>query len=191
MPINANEDRSNCQIPWKRWKKFQGNESLVWLIHISWIKVLTCNLKKYLVSALKVSSSKGTASAFTKHQTSLHDLRLFELEQRIHLICKSIKASTCGNIISGTFHLLTLLNTKTFFPGVPKVKVEEWGGLAFSWSLPQGCTTLRVIRENLRLLTLISPLALLSSIHKIMKTKAQVHQEKWLPFPMYLSSCFH
>lgn len=120
MPINANEDRSICQIPWKRWEKFQGNESLVWLIHISWIKVLSCNLKKYLVSALKVSSSKGTALAFTKHQTSLHDLRLFELEQRIHLICKSIKYQLVGTSSQGLFTFWLCLTQRHFSLESPK-----------------------------------------------------------------------
>ena len=59
MPISANKDKSICQIPWKRWKKFQGNESLVQLIHTSWIKVVSCNLKKYLVSELKFLLPEG------------------------------------------------------------------------------------------------------------------------------------
>lgn len=120
MPISANKDKRTYQIAWKRWKKFQGNESLVWLIHTSWIKVLSCNLKKYLVS--EVSSSRRIAFACTKHQTSLHDLGLsgLSLQRKVKLICKFMKESTGGTILSGTFHLLALLNTKPFSLGVPK-----------------------------------------------------------------------
>lgn len=64
MPINANENKSICQSSWKRWKNFQSNENLGWLIHTSWIKVLSCNMKQYLVSTLKVSSSRGAWICF-------------------------------------------------------------------------------------------------------------------------------
>lgn len=48
----------------------------------------------------------------------------------------------------------------------PQVKIKESGGFVFTWPLPHGYILLGVIMEkSIRLLTLISPLPLISSFH--------------------------
>lgn len=138
---------------------------MVWSIQTSWIKLLRSNLEKIFgIYTEGFHFQRDLHLLVTKQQSSLHDLGLFGFffEGKVNLLIHETINSWYHPL--RTFHLSALLNTRHFSP---QVKWREWGGFASSFPVNVRVYAFEDHKGNsIRLLTLVSPLALTSVLPK-------------------------